>query len=267
MNKIKPENYFYLNNGEILRSAEELKIELEKNCEGFNLQNFYHHNNLERNDYAEWIKYVLHEKKLAEKIKQLKTPQDMLNEIKKYNFDLKKEKTKEENHVAEQKNILTENEQKTAETTKEDNQKEITTEEPKNMKEIEEDLKNLEELSERSEKMLEKTNGMKKKSYLQIKENSEVISELKNMYEEIYTRIADYRKEGKDMFIPYMHLRLIKQKIHFLEISKDEKEQNKIKILLEEVNEEIREALKNEQQTLKEFIIKKANIIKEKKEE
>jgi len=133
------------------------------------------------------------------------------------------------------------------------------------MQELEEKLTEA-ELSERSEKLLEKTNKMKKKSYLQ-EEQVETISSLKDIYEETYSRIADYRKEGKDMFIPYMHLRLIKPKIHFLEITKDEKEQKKIKILLEEINEEIKEALQLEKPTLKEFILKKAGIIKEKKEE
>lgn len=66
---IDPTNYFYVCNGSIIKNKEEL-LECLKKIE---VQEFLHHVNKEKNDFSNWINDILDDKKLAQKIKKLKT--------------------------------------------------------------------------------------------------------------------------------------------------------------------------------------------------
>jgi hypothetical protein len=92
MNEVN-NNPFYLKNGGLLYTIEDLLVELEKNCKSVDLDNFYSHVNDEKNDYANWIENVFKDKKLANKIAHLKEPKKMLDALKKEEPKVKTTKT------------------------------------------------------------------------------------------------------------------------------------------------------------------------------
>ena len=67
-------NRFYLNNGLVLKSITELKKEL-KNMDHLT---FYYHVTEHKNDFAAWVYHVFNNKKLAEKIGQVKTKEELI---------------------------------------------------------------------------------------------------------------------------------------------------------------------------------------------
>jgi hypothetical protein len=68
-----PAQYFYVNNGSVLRNLTDLLSEL-KTIDDFTFQ---HHVNAEKNDFSNWTKDVLKKNTLAKKIASLKS----VNEI------------------------------------------------------------------------------------------------------------------------------------------------------------------------------------------
>lgn len=84
---------FYLKNGGVLHTIEDLLVELEKNCASINLDNFYSHVNEEKNDYANWIEHVFKDKTLANNIAHLREPKKMLDALKKEEPKAKTTKT------------------------------------------------------------------------------------------------------------------------------------------------------------------------------
>ena len=62
--RIKPENYFFLKDGTRIKSLFGLSKELNKMPDDV----FQHHVNENRNDFSSWIRYVLKDDKLAERL-------------------------------------------------------------------------------------------------------------------------------------------------------------------------------------------------------
>ena len=60
---------FWINNGPILRNLKDLKNALKKISE----ETFKYHVNKEKNDFANWVKNVLGDKILANKLAKIKT--------------------------------------------------------------------------------------------------------------------------------------------------------------------------------------------------
>jgi len=60
---------FWVNNGPILRNLKDLKNALKKISE----ETFKYHVNKEKNDFANWVKNVLGDKILANKLAKIKT--------------------------------------------------------------------------------------------------------------------------------------------------------------------------------------------------
>ena len=75
---------FWINNGPILRNLKDLKNALKKISE----KTFKYHVNKEKNDFANWVKNVLSDKILANKLAKIKTIKTMIKavekELKKY---------------------------------------------------------------------------------------------------------------------------------------------------------------------------------------
>lgn len=63
--KAKPEEFFRLGNGKIIRSVKELAEALDT------MEDYIYHNhvNNERNDFSSWVKHVFNEKMLAKNLK------------------------------------------------------------------------------------------------------------------------------------------------------------------------------------------------------
>lgn len=77
MLEVPHEKKFFLNNGEIVGTVEELMEKLKAMDDGV----FRHHVNTERNDFSNWIRDVFLDKKLARDIARLKTKESMAKKI------------------------------------------------------------------------------------------------------------------------------------------------------------------------------------------
>jgi len=74
-----PSQYFYVNNGAVLRSLNDLLVELKRIEDSA----FKHHVNSEKNDFGNWIKDVLKEKALAKNISSSKSLPAMIEVLEK----------------------------------------------------------------------------------------------------------------------------------------------------------------------------------------
>ncbi len=72
--KTIPEQYFFVKNGDVIRSITELPDVLQ-NMDDFTF--FYHVNN-SRNDFAEWVDTIYHNKELAEMIRGISSRQELI---------------------------------------------------------------------------------------------------------------------------------------------------------------------------------------------
>ena len=78
-NLINAENElcFWINNGPILKNLKDLKNALKK----INEETFRYHVNKEKNDFADWVKNVLGDKILANKLAKIKTAKTMIKTV------------------------------------------------------------------------------------------------------------------------------------------------------------------------------------------
>jgi hypothetical protein len=67
--KAIPEQCFWVNHGEILQDV----YDLEKAFNEMDDDTFSHHVNNDKNDFADWVEYVLLDKKLSDALKKFKT--------------------------------------------------------------------------------------------------------------------------------------------------------------------------------------------------
>ena len=68
--EIKPEQYFYLCDGRVLKDL----IELSECLETMNNDVFYYHVNDSKNDFANWIRGVFERQELADEIMSIREP-------------------------------------------------------------------------------------------------------------------------------------------------------------------------------------------------
>jgi len=88
----KAERYFYVCNGDVLKDLDELLNAVENMDD----QSLAHHFNSEKNDFAEWVRKVLRERDLANKLKYSKTREEMAEIIRnRINTPTEKERKKE----------------------------------------------------------------------------------------------------------------------------------------------------------------------------
>ncbi len=71
---IEPENYFILHDGRVLKDLNDLLSAL-RNMDDYI---FYYHANHEKNDFANWIREVIHERDLAKDIEKSKSKSQMV---------------------------------------------------------------------------------------------------------------------------------------------------------------------------------------------
>ena len=77
---VKPEKYFYLEDGGVLKNIKELAMKLDS----IEDEIFRRHVNELKNDFANWIEHVFKEKKLAERLRELKDKKDFQIELLKF---------------------------------------------------------------------------------------------------------------------------------------------------------------------------------------
>ena len=79
LNNIKPEEYFYLKNGRILKNL----YELTNSLASMDDEIFRFHVNNEKNDFSEWIRHVLKDEELANQVSRLRNRKAILRKISK----------------------------------------------------------------------------------------------------------------------------------------------------------------------------------------
>ena len=75
-----PEQYFYLNNGDVIRSFSEF-IEI---LEDMSSSTFYSHVNTTRNDFSNWIRSVFGLDNLANRIQRVNSKNEMIKILKNF---------------------------------------------------------------------------------------------------------------------------------------------------------------------------------------
>ena len=77
LSSVKPEECFVLKNGRILKNL----YELTNSLTSIDAETFRHHVNDEKNDFANWIRYVYNDEELAEHVARAKTPDAIIKRI------------------------------------------------------------------------------------------------------------------------------------------------------------------------------------------
>jgi len=258
MNKeTKANNPFICKNEIKLETINGLIADIEQNINN-NSGNFRFHTREDKNDYAEWIKYEFGLDNLSEEIRKTKSPQETVILIKKYFEEKNENKVKEE--TREEEKPLKEETEKKEQTLKNIiNQEENKTEPIEDKKII--DMKNfVESFSQSSENQLNKVKEMKNKIH---KHSNDLLKELELVnegYLEVYNKISEARKEGKDMFIPQLKLKNIKSKINFFEASKNIYDYEKIILLLKDIKQEIYDELNYNSPDIRKEILESIGI-------
>lgn len=206
--------------GVTMRNLEDFAEELRKFSPDYHINSFKFHMKNNGNDFANWIKDVLNDKKTAEKIRNLKTPEQVLQII----------------------------EETIAENTKKqfiDETPEITKKTP----EFKID-KEKQTFIENSELMQEKMKQMKKNSRknLTILQTKEILEE---EYKTLITQLSDARKKGKDVFIPSLKIKNLKPKIQYAQITGKQEDIENVQNLMKNINQEIQECLEYEPPNIK----------------
>jgi preprotein translocase subunit SecF len=87
---VEHEKCFILKNGRVLKNL----YELTNSLASMDDETFKHHVNKEKNDFANWIRHVFEDEKLANQISELKTRESMIKKINKRISKINKEKKK-----------------------------------------------------------------------------------------------------------------------------------------------------------------------------
>lgn len=71
--ELAPEQFFYSSDGKILKNVRDLVRALKK----IDKDSFNHHVSDERNDFSNWINDIIRDRKLAERIRDVRNPKEM----------------------------------------------------------------------------------------------------------------------------------------------------------------------------------------------
>lgn len=226
---VKPSQYFKCKNGIILTSLKDLEHEFKHYSKGIDIEDFVFHFKNNGNDYANWLRDVFLEGELAKKIRDENDPKKVYLIIKEF---LSEDEVKEE-------------------VKKEEFNEDV-------------EIKPIESVNymDKSENMRERVKELKLKTQKPVADEQD-ITKLKDTYTLLYTQISDYRKQGKDMFIPALYLRNIKPKISYFEASGETTDYNTVIHAFEEVKKELKEALQLKEPNLKKEIMSEIDKLKE----
>jgi ribosomal protein L10 len=234
MVNLDPKHYFKCKSGKILTSLIDLENEYDIYANNQNLEDYNFHK--PRHDYSNWISDVFYEKELAIAISRANNPKDVKQILSDYNSKKQEAEIKEE--VKE----------------------EVKLTEPVIDDELE--LPSADEsLGERAEEMKDRVKQIKLNSLSSFAKEEEV-SRLKDEYDLLYSEISNYRKQGKDVFIPGLLIRNIKSKIKYFESSGTKSDYDFVINALNEVKKELKEALEIEEPDLKKEILEEVNRLK-----
>lgn len=226
---VKSSQYFNCKSGLVLTSLHDLLHEFKHYSKGIDIEDFEFHFKNNGNDYANWLRDVFLEGELAKKIRDEKDPKKVYLILKEF--------------------LGASNEPK-----KEEQKKEVK-------KEGFEPLE-LESFTDKSDAMQERVKNLKLKTRAPVAKEQDV-SKLKDIYDLLYTEISEYRKQGKDVFIPALYLRNIKSKIAYFQASGETTDYNTVIHAFEEVKKELKEALQIKEPNLKKEIMKEVENSKE----
>ena len=72
-----PEKAFWVNNGPVLKNIIELAVAAKK----MSPQQFAHHANQAKNDFAKWVEEVIKDSELAKKLRTIKTKEELAKAV------------------------------------------------------------------------------------------------------------------------------------------------------------------------------------------
>jgi mannitol/fructose-specific phosphotransferase system IIA component (Ntr-type) len=96
---VKPDQYFHLHNGVVLKNLHDLIDVLEI----IDDETFNHHVSGEKNDFSDWIMHVIKSRSLAEKIKKARTKEEMIEVLETEPAVMKDLKSKTKKHLPPKK--------------------------------------------------------------------------------------------------------------------------------------------------------------------
>lgn len=230
--------YFYCNNGKVAKNLKELMIILENYPE----KDFTRHLNQNKNDFANWIKDVFEEDKLARRISWAQTKEEIIDEL---NYFLKFGETINEKPSPESKTKKEKpkEEKKEAKETKPQEKPEEKTEDEL----IKEDLDNI------IRNIKEKTN-IYKNDLNDPDKYEELVDFFNSIIQDFRQIISRYNKINKDTTIPRIIMGNIKSKIKWALCDHKPEEINKIKQMLLNIGEELKEVGEHKVLDIKEEI-------------
>lgn len=219
---ISSDKFFYLVNGDILKSIEDLTNYATMIPDFV----FYHHVSRERNDFYNWIKDVFNDYELANQVKGIFTKEQFVEF-----FNQKKTSAQNIKQIAELMTKL--------------NETRVNKEEKKILKEFKGKKENIEN---------EITDSRDQKH----KEIEKKINALNTQIDDSSKRISDLRKKGKDVFLCQIYYDIIKAKQKIASFSLDEKDIDLLEVLDNKLEQEIAFVMSNEEIDIRKEIEKQS---------
>ncbi len=212
----EPRRYFWLATGEPLRSIRELANTLPRMSE----ETFRHHVNEDRNDFARWVKDVFGEERLAAAMRKCSSKGELQTLL--YNAFIHswcaaaKERAREgEERLLKDPGAFAAYHERVA--------------------------REKERIEDQFELVARRfAEGLHPEPDERVERRSR---ELNDRYEELRRRVTEARRSGKDPFIASLVLRPFPAKLAYARLSGDERDFEQLRLLLDEAERELEEAL------------------------
>ncbi|MBN2422307.1 hypothetical protein JXB41_03705 [Candidatus Woesearchaeota archaeon] len=224
---LSPAEYFYMHDGQIIKNP----VELPSILEILDDETFKYHVTDQKNDFSNWIKGVFRDKELSDKLANVKTKQETISVINNYlnknTQDNLPNNNQNNTQIKIQNKIKEDNIQKP-----EQAEAPVKKEPPKTM-----DTKDFNNKVKQVQERIKQVqfNG---EDYHQINDSSELVKKFNEDYQQLKNKVSEIRKKGYDTKICELHLMRIPPKIKIFEITKTDKEADRIKKLFQELCQE-----------------------------
>ena len=225
MADVRVKDYFYCKSGMVLTNYHDLILAFKQYAEGNYPEHYKFHKS--RHDYSNWLRDILSMGELAKKIDAEQNPKKVL--------EILKAERKVEGF---------------------DSMPEIGQES------VADDVEIQQVDAEHAEELLSKVKKMKHSSFNPVVDEVS-LGKLQDLYDALYSQISDYRRQGKDVFIPGLLLRNVKPKISYYKATQEKADFDNVIREIENIKQELKEAVQKEEPDLKQEIMSKVKELKE----
>jgi len=212
--------FFWLKSGEGLKSIREMANALPILRD----DEWVHHVNEHKNDFSDWIRDVFGERELAELLRQCRSKAEFQSRL--YNHVVREEmrqkkEARAKKHGEEERAIIDEPERFAAYHQKDSTKKDAVAD-------------RFDEVTRRMEESLHPEEPA------DVEQRTEGVTE---RLTELRQRITEVRKTGKDPLIAELKLRAVPSKLAYARLTQQQRDFDKVEVLLEEADKEIADAL------------------------